>query len=105
MLLEIKDNETTTDYFDYYLRNKKFIYLAIFETFKGFTSKNNLDNLRLTIKVLAQNEKILITHYDFSFNDKYILNDLLMPYFIKENEFEICEKIKITSKKLSRINR
>ncbi len=93
MLLEIKDFEPTHDFFEFLLRNKKYIYLAIFETFKGFTVESQMEKLRLSIKVLTDNPDPLIFHFDLSLNDRYMLSDLLMPYFIDESEFEICEKI------------
>lgn len=93
MLLEIKDLEPTHDFFDFFIRNKKFIYLAIFETFQGFTIESKKATLRLSLKIIAENPEPLIVHFDLSLKDSYMLSELLMPYFIDESEFEICEKI------------
>jgi hypothetical protein len=103
MVLEIEDKIDTIDYFNYFLRNKKFIYLAIYETFNGFSLKTYSQTLRLTIKLVTIQPEPLIIHFDFTINDKYILNDKIRPYFIDESEFEICEKIKILDNKLNRI--
>jgi hypothetical protein len=101
MVLEIADEIDTIDYFNYFLRNKKFIYLAIYETFNGFSVKTYLETLRLTIKLVTMQPEPLIIHFDFRINDKYILNDMIRPYFIDEAEFEICEKIRNLDNKLN----
>lgn len=103
IVLEIEDKIDTIDYFNYFLRNKKFIYIAIYETFNGFSAKTYLQTLRLTIKIDTMQPEPLIIHFDFTINDNYILNDKIRPYFIDEAEFEICEKIKILDNKLNRL--
>ena len=103
MVLEIEDKIDTIDYFNYFLRNKKFIYLAIYVSFNGFSLKTYSQTLRLTIKLVTIQPEPLIIHFDFTINDKYILNDKIRQYFIDEAEFEICEKIKILVNKLNRI--
>ena len=103
ILLEITDNKETMDFLEFYFRNKKFIYLALIETFKGFTNKTYMDTLRLSIRVITDKKEPLLSHFDITINDKYVLNELLMPYFIQTSEFEVCEKIKIINQKLNRL--
>jgi hypothetical protein len=85
------------DFNSFYEENKKLIYDSIYETFLGFLKKD--EDKKLILQVQASISEIpWETEFVFVEEDSIILKRDLMPFYEKNEDYEMCTKIKELNK-------
>lgn len=85
----------TKNFFEFYTENKEKIFLKIIDTFE---SLQNADVSKLTVSSKLKNGLHWVTEFVYTKDDKNLLIDDIMPFFIEIEKYEICEKIKQINK-------
>lgn len=79
------------NFYEFYNENKETIYLKIIETFTGL---KDTDEVKLFVNCELKNGVKWVTEYIYTKENKDTLLTDIKPYFIKTENYEICQKIK-----------
>jgi hypothetical protein len=106
-IIELVITEKYDGYSNFFEKNRTEIYLGIVECFE-LLSNSNRKTIKYLVKskFISDNSSLIDFSSDFIFrkSEANILNDIVLPYFEKIEEYEKCRDILNLYKKLTNTN-
>ena len=105
IIRESIEDLTSKGPFEILEKYKRRFYLSIYEIFNQITKSTINDSYVMSVYLLGDNDTRLFPeiNIEININDKSIIQNILIPYFIKQAEYNISFKLKELDAKLEAI--
>ena len=86
---------------------KRPFFISFYEVFNKMTKDKIHENHRLSIEIYGDSNQLIFPkiHFDFSIANRSIIPKILIPYFIKQSEYELSYKLKELDIKLEKLQK
>ena len=105
IIRESIEDLTSKGPFEILEKYKRRFYLSFYEIFNQITKSTINDSYIISVHLLGDNDTRLFPeiNIEININDKSIIQNILIPYFIKQAEYNISFKLKELDAKLEEI--
>ena len=105
IIRESIEDLTSKGPFELLEKYKRRFYLSIYEIFNQITKSTINDSYIMSVYLLGDNDTRLFPeiNIEININDKSIIQNIMIPYFIKQAEYNISFKLKELDAKLEAI--
>ena len=83
---------------------KRPFFISFYEAFNKMTKDKIHENHRISIEIYGEQHQLIFPkiHFDFNIHNRSIIQAILIPYFIKQSEFELSYRLKELDLKLEK---
>ncbi len=83
---------------------KRPFFMSFFEILNKITKDKINETHRISIEIYGDSHQLIFPkiHFDFTIQDRLIIQTILIPYFIKQSEYELSYKLKELDLKLEK---
>jgi hypothetical protein len=84
---------------------KRPFFMSFYEVFNKMTKDKIHETHRISIVIYGDSHQLIFPkiHFDFNIKDRSIIQTILIPYFIKQSEYEFSYRLKELDIKLEKL--